>query len=184
MISILSVVPPPPTAAESLPPRIDGFCVGEPWNSVAVADGSGTIIATEAELWAASPEKVLGMRAAFVDGSRGVAEKIIRALTQACLWLDVRSNRRAAADILARPEYVGIWRNVLAVPVWPAHARRCLRSSCCSITINFSGKASATFSVAVSHATWLLSQTTVGDPLRAPFNIAEVAQRASRLYLP
>ena len=71
------VVVPPPLIAESLKSgRIDGFCVGEPWNSVAVADGSGTIIATKAELWAASPEKVLGMRAAFVDGSRGVAEKI------------------------------------------------------------------------------------------------------------
>ena len=110
----LVVVPPPLIAASLKSGRIDGFCVGEPWNSVAVAEGTGTIIATKSELWADSPEKVLGMRAAFVDGNREGVERLIRAVTEACAWLDVPANRVSAAEILAKPEYIGISATLLA----------------------------------------------------------------------
>jgi two-component system, oxyanion-binding sensor len=175
------VVVPPPLIAESLKSgRIDGFCVGEPWNSVAVADGSGTIIATKSELWAASPEKVLGLRAAFIKQNSGIALRLIRAVMQACVWLDVSDNRRVAAEILARPAYIGIPANVLE------------RALCGPLTRGgiFAGTPAAADTIVfsdgcanfpwVSHATWMLSQMIRWGQVRTPFDIADVSRRVYR----
>ncbi len=59
------VVPPPFTADALAAGQIDGFCVGEPWNSHAVAKGVGVIATTKSAIWRSSPEKVLGVRAAW-----------------------------------------------------------------------------------------------------------------------
>ena len=41
--------------------HIDGFCVGEPWNSCAVAMGLGKCLVTGYEIWQNGPEKVFGV---------------------------------------------------------------------------------------------------------------------------
>jgi two-component system, oxyanion-binding sensor len=172
------VVVPPPLMAESLKSgRLDGFCVGEPWNSVAVADGSGTIIATKSELWAASPEKVLGLRATFVEQNSGIALRLIRAVMEACQWLDVSDNRGIAAEILAKPAYVGIPANVLRRALCGPLARGGIFAGTpgAADTIVF-GAGSANFPW-VSHATWLLSQMIRWGQVRAPFDIADVSRR-------
>lgn len=175
------VVVPPPLIAESLKSgRIDGFCVGEPWNSVAVADGSGTIITTKSELWAASPEKVLGLRATFVEHNSGVALRLIRAVTQACLWLDVTDNRRIAAEILARPGYIGIPASVLVGALCGSLTRGGIFAGApaAADTIVFSdGCANFPW---VSHATWMLSQMIRWGQVRTPFDIADVSRRVYR----
>src|SRR6266436_4120422 len=57
------VVIPPPFLVDALRAgQIDGFCVGEPWNSVAVDAGVGAIVAPTTAIWPYSPEKVLGCR--------------------------------------------------------------------------------------------------------------------------
>ncbi len=174
------VVVPPPLIADSLKSgRIDGFCVGEPWNSVAVAEGSGTIVATKSELWADSPEKVLGMRAAFVDDNRDGVERLIRAVTEACAWLDVPANRAAAAEILAKPEYIGISANILARGLCGSLTRGgVFNGNPEGETIVFS-KGGANFPW-VSHAAWLLTQMIRWGQVRTPFDIAEVARRVYR----
>ncbi|HUG61421.1 MAG TPA: ABC transporter substrate-binding protein, partial [Methylomirabilota bacterium] len=54
------VVLPPPSMPEALASgRLDAFCVGEPWNSVAVDAGVGVIVTSKASIWRSSPEKVL-----------------------------------------------------------------------------------------------------------------------------
>ena len=93
------VVIPPPLLAESLAAgRIDGFCVGSPWSSVAVAAGGGRIVATKAELWAHAPEKVLGVRFDFHERNGELLACLIRAVAQAQQWLDVPGNRAEAAS--------------------------------------------------------------------------------------
>src|SRR6185369_12463375 len=53
---------PPPLMVESLRAgQVDGFCVGEPWNSVAVAQSLGRVVATKAQLLPRSAEKVLAV---------------------------------------------------------------------------------------------------------------------------
>src|SRR5262245_13814632 len=55
------VVLPPPLLVDALREnQVDGFCVGEPWNSLAVDVGVGHIVAATTAIWRASPEKVLG----------------------------------------------------------------------------------------------------------------------------
>ena len=77
----LVVIPPPLLAASLKDGRIDGFCVGQPWNSVAVAAGTGIIVATKSELWAMSPEKVLGVRETWAARNADLVANMVRALT-------------------------------------------------------------------------------------------------------
>jgi ABC-type nitrate/sulfonate/bicarbonate transport system substrate-binding protein len=98
---------PPPLMVESLRAgHVDGFCVGEPWNSLAVADGLGRIVATKSQLMPHGAEKVLAVRAAL-GAQDELLGKLLRALAAAAAWADAPANRAALARLLARPEYVG-----------------------------------------------------------------------------
>ncbi|HEX5045587.1 MAG TPA: CmpA/NrtA family ABC transporter substrate-binding protein [Gammaproteobacteria bacterium] len=97
---------PPPLMVDSLRAgHVDGFCVGEPWNSLAVAEDVGRIVATNAELQPRGAEKVLAVRAALERDSR--LGPLLRSLDAAAEWADEPSNRGALAALLARREYVG-----------------------------------------------------------------------------
>ncbi len=77
------VVIPPPLMVESLRAgHIHGFCVGEPWNSLAVEAGIGRIVATKAEIWRMSPEKVLGVQASWAEAHPDALASLIRAHRQ------------------------------------------------------------------------------------------------------
>lgn len=112
----LSVTPPPqmPTTLEA--GTIDGYSVGEPWNQQAVAKGIGVPVITDTEIWKNNPEKVFGLTAEFVEANPNTTLAITKALIRAAIWLDENdnANREAAVDILARPEYVGADRAVIA----------------------------------------------------------------------
>jgi two-component system, oxyanion-binding sensor len=175
----LVVVPPPLIAGSLKAGRIDGFCVGEPWNSVAVADGSGVIVATKAELWAASPEKVLGMRRAFADENADTVRRLTAAIFDACQWLDVPANRITAAEILARDDVVGIAPEILSAALGDEFVRGGARSPVAlRNTIVFS-RDGANFPWA-SHAIWILTQMIRWGQASAPFDIAAVARTVYR----
>ena len=68
------VVLPPPYMVESLANgHVDAFCVGAPWNSVAVDLGIGHILHFVSEILARAAEKVLAVRAALGRGQSGCA---------------------------------------------------------------------------------------------------------------
>ncbi|MGE0666237.1 MAG: CmpA/NrtA family ABC transporter substrate-binding protein [Sphingomonadales bacterium] len=103
------VVIPPPLMVDSLTAgHIDGFCVGEPWNSLAVEAGIGRILVTKSALWHMGVEKVLGVRADWADENRPVLDALIRALYRAAQWADDPANRDELADMLAQPAYLGV----------------------------------------------------------------------------
>ena len=59
----------PPFAADALAAgEVDGICVGEPWNSIAVDRGVGRIVLVTAQLWRRGVEKVLAMRSDTLAG--------------------------------------------------------------------------------------------------------------------
>ena len=107
------VVPPPQMVANLRAGHLDGFCVGEPWNSVAVQSNTGWIAATSSELDPLHPEKVLMARADFAArrGSEHVA--LIAALLEACEFCDQAENHAQIAATLARPEFVGVAETAL-----------------------------------------------------------------------
>jgi NitT/TauT family transport system ATP-binding protein len=98
---------PPPLMVESLQAGlVDGFCVGEPWNTLAVTHGLGRIVATQSQLFPRAVEKVLALRASFGPAAR--LTRLLQALDAAAAWVDTPSNHRALAAQLARPEYLGV----------------------------------------------------------------------------
>ncbi len=104
----LVVVPPPQMVAQLAAGRIDGYCVGEPWNQRAAALGIGSIAADTRAVWSDHPEKVFAVGAEWAARHPEVHIALLRALIEAAAWVDAAENRARAARILARPDYVGV----------------------------------------------------------------------------
>jgi ABC-type nitrate/sulfonate/bicarbonate transport system substrate-binding protein len=94
-----------------LPPRlmpecleaglIDGFCAGEPWNSLAINAGTGWCPAVSSELAPGHAEKVLLVHEQFAAESPERLSRLLAALGEACSWCDVPKHRPQLADMLA-----------------------------------------------------------------------------------
>lgn len=100
------VVPPPQMPAALAQGHVDGFCAGEPWGSVSVAQGSGHILTTGTHIWRGSPEKMLGLRRDFADADAARVASIVRAVYRAAEWSDKPANRGELASLLSRPEHL------------------------------------------------------------------------------
>jgi two-component system, oxyanion-binding sensor len=174
------VVIPPPLLAESLKAgRVDGFCVGQPWNSVAVEQGHGVIIATKNELWPMSPEKVLDVREDWAQENGALLTDVIGALVLACQWLDQPENRREAATILARPEYVGVSTETLLRPLTGNLARGGKEDDIVDPDAVVFYRHDANFPWR-SHAVWMITQMIRWGQAREPFDILALAERVYR----
>lgn len=96
----------PPFSADALDAgEIDGSCVGEPWNSIAVENGVGQIVMATAQIWRRGVEKVLALRTERMEEIRPSVERLIRAMRRAGEHFVDPSNWDTNAAILARPEY-------------------------------------------------------------------------------
>ncbi len=103
----IAILPPPLMADALRAGRIDGYCVGEPWNSVAVEAGSGRIATVKAAIWPLSPEKVLGVTARWAEANPAALAALIRALHLAARWVGDPANHGEAAAVLEQPAYLG-----------------------------------------------------------------------------
>ncbi|MBS0252191.1 MAG: ABC transporter substrate-binding protein [Proteobacteria bacterium] len=101
------VIVPPPLMVDALASgTIDGYCVGEPWNSAAALLGKGHIVTVKAAIWRSSPEKVLAAGATWAQENPEALSALLRALSNAAKWCaDVR-NHHDLARILAEKTYV------------------------------------------------------------------------------
>lgn len=102
----ISTVPPPFCADALKQGDVDGICVGEPWNSVAVEQGAGEIVLSSAQIWRRGVEKVLALRETTLEEKREGVERLIRALCRAGAHFVDPANWDRNAAILARPEYL------------------------------------------------------------------------------
>ena len=104
-VEIVTVAP--PFAAQALADgEVDGICVGEPWNSVAVDRGAGVIVAVTSQIWLRGVEKVLAMRTAGMEDNRDRTHRLIRALYRAGEAFVDPARLDTVAGVLARPEYL------------------------------------------------------------------------------
>ncbi len=95
------VVIPPPLAVDALHDgRVDGFCVGEPWNSVAVEACLGKIVANSRSLGLPSTEKVLAVSQQWLDSEEHA--QLIQWLHEASRWLADRNNHGQALKWLSQ----------------------------------------------------------------------------------
>jgi NitT/TauT family transport system ATP-binding protein len=101
------VIVPPPLMADALAAgTIDGYCVGEPWNTAAATAGVGHIATVKAAIWRSSPEKVLGVAAAWAEREPDALAALLRALSRAAQWCGVAQNHRELAEILSASSYI------------------------------------------------------------------------------
>lgn len=97
----------PPFAADALAAgEVDGICVGEPWNSVAVDRGVGAIVTVTSHIWQRGVEKVLAMPTERMESERDLVHSVIRALYNAGKAFIQPERLEENAAILARAEYL------------------------------------------------------------------------------
>ena len=97
------IVLPPEQMMDSLARGlIDGYCVGEPWNSVAVQNGIGEIIATGYGIWNNLAEKVLGVTEHWHQQHPTTHLRLRMAIMEACQWLAAPEHREQTVSELAR----------------------------------------------------------------------------------
>jgi nitrate/nitrite transport system substrate-binding protein len=99
-------IPPPQMVANMRVDNMEGFCVGEPWNGVAAAQNVGFTHIASQDIWKNHPEKALVVNSDFAANNKEDLKKVMKALIEACKWLDVMGNRSKAAVWLTKPNYV------------------------------------------------------------------------------
>jgi NitT/TauT family transport system ATP-binding protein len=108
------VVLPPPYMVESLQNKhVDAFCVGAPWNSVAVDLGIGCILHFVSEILARAAEKLLAVRQRWADENNDVLMRLVRAHAKAADFVEDANNRDEIAALLAKPNRIGVEPDVI-----------------------------------------------------------------------
>ncbi len=160
--------------------EVDGICVGEPWNSVAVERGAGQIVLATAQIWRRGVEKVLALREPVLAERRGDIEALIRALIAAGRHFVDPENWEENAAILARAEYL----DGDAELIRRAISDRLLLASGGQVVhypdFMFQYREAANFPW-VSQAEWLYSQMVRWDGLQ--FDPAD-AEKSARVFRP
>jgi nitrate/nitrite transport system substrate-binding protein len=102
----LITIPPPQMVANMKVDKMDGFCVGEPWNNRAIVDGIGYTVVTTQQMWRDHPEKVCAFTEEFAAKNPKTVKAILKSLHLASVHLDKLDNRPKAAEIVSRPTYI------------------------------------------------------------------------------
>ena len=102
----LITIPPPQMVANMKVDKMDGFCVGEPWNVRAIQDGVGYTVTTTQAMWKDHPEKACAFTEEFAAKNPKTVKAVIKALHLASVDLDKMENRPKFAGIVARPAYI------------------------------------------------------------------------------
>lgn len=166
----LPVVPPARMLAELEAGAIDGFCVGEPWGSLAELRGAGSLLVAIEDFWSHAPEKVLGVNARWLERNHTTHKALLRALLAAARWCDETENRFELARLLSASHYVDAPEAALRLSL--AGPRRFHRF--CSDDANFPWR---------SHAMWIATQMLRWGQIEKPLDLRAVAARAYRADL-
>jgi nitrate/nitrite transport system substrate-binding protein len=102
----LITIPPPQMVANMKVDKMDGFCVGEPWNYRAIVDKIGFTAVTTQQMWRDHPEKVCAFTEEFAAKNPKTVKAILKALHLASVYIDKMDNRKNVADVVSRATYI------------------------------------------------------------------------------
>jgi nitrate/nitrite transport system substrate-binding protein len=102
----LITIPPAQMVANMKVDKMDGFCVGEPWNNRAIEDGIGFTAVTTQQMWKDHPEKVCAFTEEFATKNPKSVKAVLKALHLASVELDKMENRPKFAEVISRPTYI------------------------------------------------------------------------------
>lgn len=152
----LITVPPHQMVANMRSGRMDGFCVGEPWNVRAISEELGYTAITTQEIWPDHPDKVFAFSEQFAALHPRSVIASLKALHQAGAWLDEPANHIEAAGILARPEYLNCDARWILARLDGKIDYGDGRSSTSAPPITFARRSANR--PRVSHAIWMMTQ--------------------------
>src|SRR5438876_5066332 len=98
----LITIPPPQMVANMKVDKMDGFCVGEPWNYRAIVDKIGFTAVTTQQMWRDHPEKVCAFTEEFATKNPKTVKAILKAMQLSSVYLDKLENRKHAADVVGQ----------------------------------------------------------------------------------
>lgn len=175
----LIVIPPAQMVSHLRDGRIDGYCVGEPWNATAVREGIGRTLMTSYDIWNNAPEKVLGVNQEWAEQHPETHLALITALLEAMIWLDKPANRPEAVSLLSRGEYVNAPADVVRMSLLGTYqfARNEFPRGCPDFNVFYRYAASFPWR---SHATWQLAQMVRWGQVGEPRDLRAVAERVYR----
>jgi len=102
----LITIPPPQMVQNMKIDKMDGYCVGEPWNARAIEENIGFTSLTTQELWPDHPEKICAFTEEFAEKNPKTVKAVLKALHEASIWLDDLGNREEQCRIVAAPTYI------------------------------------------------------------------------------
>jgi nitrate/nitrite transport system substrate-binding protein len=109
----LITIPPAQMVSNMKVGKMDGYCVGEPWNARAIDDGIGFTALNTQDIWKDHPEKVCAFTAEFAEKNPRTVKAVLKGLHEASLWLDSMENRTEQADIVSRPAYINCPKEII-----------------------------------------------------------------------
>jgi len=109
----LITVPPAQMVSNMKIGKMDGFCVGEPWNVRSIVDGIGFTAVSTQDMWKDHPEKVCAFTEEFAEKNPRTVKAILKALHEASVWLDNLDNRPEQCEIVSRPTYINCQKEII-----------------------------------------------------------------------
>jgi ABC-type nitrate/sulfonate/bicarbonate transport system substrate-binding protein len=108
------VVPPGQMFRNLAAGTLDGYCVSEPWNSVAVAEGIGWCPTWSAAQSPGHIEKVVMVTRRFAETFPAEHAALVAALVEAGAWCDEPQNRERLAELLADARHLNVPARLIA----------------------------------------------------------------------
>jgi nitrate/nitrite transport system substrate-binding protein len=102
----LITIPPAQMVSNMKIGKMDGFCVGEPWNARSAQEGIGFTSLNTQDIWKDHPEKVCAFLAEFADKYPNSVKAVLKALQEASVWLDKLENRAEQAQLVSKATYI------------------------------------------------------------------------------
>ena len=93
---------------------LDGFCVGDPWHSLAARRGIGWTIALGSDLFPSAPEKVVMTTRRFAEDRPEEHIAFLAAVIRACRYCQNPEHADHLASVLGSSSYLGIDDSVLS----------------------------------------------------------------------
>jgi len=109
----LITVPPAQMVANMKIGKMDGFCVGEPWNARAIADKIGFTSVTTQDIWKDHPEKVCAFTAEFAEKNPNTVKAVLKGLHDTSVWLDDLNNRPEQCEIVSKPNFINCQKEII-----------------------------------------------------------------------
>jgi nitrate/nitrite transport system substrate-binding protein len=102
----LITIPPAQMIANMKVGKMEGFCVGEPWNYRAIDGGIGFTVITTQQIWRDHPEKVCAFTEEFATRNPKTVKAVLKGLHEASRFIDKMENRPKVAETVSQTTYI------------------------------------------------------------------------------